>query len=101
MPAQNPFENQYEFKNSCKIKVDDDDFKYFEDYKNLYNQFEQVSINENQDINKKSIKSILHRACAMYTNKEISLTGVTQFIKKPESLDKKTKGSAKSPELKK
>ena len=101
MPVQNPFKKIETFKNGTQIKVDDDDFKYFEDYKNLYNQLEQVSINENQDIDKPSIKNRLHRACSMFQNKEISLNGVTQFIKDPDSLDNKKKGSAKAPELKK
>ena len=101
MPVKNPFEKVETFKNGTKIKVADDDFQYFEDYKNLYNQFELISTSQNQDTNSQAIKDRIHLACGMYRDKKISMNMVTQFIKDPSVLDNKKGSSNKKPELKK
>jgi hypothetical protein len=61
--------------------MSDDDFQYFEDYKDIYNEFEKILINENFDVNKKSIIKKLKDATSMFVNKEISMNAAIRLLK--------------------
>ncbi|WP_283788872.1 hypothetical protein QNI23_016615 [Bermanella sp. WJH001] len=77
----NPFKKIEKYKNGCEIEMTDEDFQYFEDYKDFYNEFEKVLINENFDVNKKSIIKKLKDVTSMFVNKEISMNAAIRILK--------------------
>lgn len=87
MPLKNPLNKEgYTFKNGCKIGVLKEDFDYFQDYVDTYNQFEVVAVQENQDVESKNVKEILHNATFLFQKKQYSFEKLNSYVKDPKSL---------------
>ena len=87
MPLKNPLNKEgYTLKGGCKIGVLKEDFDFFQDYSDIYNQFEMVAVQENQDIESKRIKEVLHNATFLFQNKQYSFDKLNDYVKDPSTL---------------
>jgi hypothetical protein len=86
---KNPYPDDriMKFAGGVEIKIDEDDYQYFQKRIDIYNNFEAVADNENMDLSSPAIIERLNNASNLFAEKQISLKNGIEFIKDPKTLN--------------